>query len=194
MDVIKQQFIDMLTKSNALQYGDFILASGKKSQYYFDGKQVILNSKTLAVVARLMAFRVYEACPIIDAIGDPELRAVPLVGGVLAHWGITLKLWGYENDIRGFIVRKEPKGHGLKKFVEGPLDEDVTTTGGSAMKAVKAVEELGHQVKVVTTILDRQEGAHQLFEERGIKFIPLITAQDIVKPEVVPEWDNDYQN
>ena len=199
---IKQQFIDLLRDSKALQYGDFTLASGKKSSYYVDGKMLSLSSKALTVVARMLAFKIYEACPIIDAIGGPELGAVPLIGGVLAHWGITLKLWGYENDIKGFIVRKETKGHGLKKGVEGPLDsekihnvciiEDVITTGASALKAIEAVEALGHQVLIVATVLDRQEGARQLFEDRGLKFIPLLTASDIIKKDVtIPDWDND---
>jgi len=201
--IIKQQLIDLMLQSKALKYGDFTLASGKKSPYYVDGKMISLSSKALTVFARMLAFQIYEACPTIDAIGGPELGAVPLIGGVLAHWGITLKLWGYENDIRGFIVRKEVKGHGLKKGVEGPLDqemvhnvaviEDVTTTGASALKAVEAVEALGHQVRIVATILDREEGARQVFEERGIKFIPLLTASDIVKKEQLPvvEWDED---
>lgn len=201
-DVRKKHLIALLEGANALKYGDFTLASGQKSKYYVDGKQLSLNSKVLAEVCRQMAFGIYNKCPIIDAIGGPELGAVPLVGGLLAHWGIVLKLWGYTNDIKGFIVRKDVKGHGLQKLVEGPLDEDVvhncvvvedvTTTGGSAMKAVKAVEDLGHCVKIVATVVDREQGARQLFEDRGIVFLPLLTASDFIKPEELKvDWDNE---
>lgn len=191
-DVRKEHLIKLLEGANALKYGDFTLASGQKSTYYVDGKQLSLNSKVLAEVCRQMAFAIYNKHPIIDAIGGPELGAVPIVGGLLAHWGIVLKLWGYTNDIKGFIVRKQAKGHGLQKLVEGPLDpemvhnvvvvEDVTTTGASAMKAVQAVEDLGHCVKAVATVVDREQGARQLFEDRGITFISLLSASDFVKP------------
>lgn len=201
-----KQLIDLMVASKALQYGDFTLSSGKKSPYYVDGRLISLSSNSLSVVSRMLSYHICEACQTIDAIGGPELGAVPLVGGILAHWGIVLKLWGRENDLRGFIVRKEPKGHGLKKGVEGPLDpnkvhhvavvEDVTTTGASAMKAVEAMQGLGHQVKVVASILDREEGARGLFEEKGIKFISLLKSSDIVRAEVIPvvDWDGDYQD
>lgn len=195
--VRKKHLVSLLESTKALQYGDFTLASGQKSDYYIDGKQLSLNSKALAEVCRQMAFAIYNKCPVIDAIGGPAMGAVPLVGGLLAHWGIVLKLWGYTNDIKGFVVRKEEKEHGLGKLVEGPLDpdvvhncvvvEDVTTTGASALRAVKAVEDLGHCVKIVATVVDREQGARQLFEERGVTFIPLLSVSDFVKPKEV-DW------
>lgn len=190
-DVRKKHLVKLFENANALKYGDFTLSSGKKSNYYINGKTLSLNSKILAEVCRQMAFDIYNKCPVIDCVGGPELGAVPIVGGLLAHWGIVLKLWGYTNDIKGFIVRKQAKEHGLQELVEGSFDpnvvhncvvvEDVTTTGASAMKAVEAIEKLGHCVKIVATIVDREQGAKELFENKGITFISLLSASDFIK-------------
>jgi len=198
----KNGLIKLMVESKAIRYGEFTLSSGKKSTYYFDGKKLSLGSKALTAVVTMLAREIRELCPTVDAIGGPELGAVALVGGLLVHHGITRDLLGHENDMRGFICRKESKKHGLKEIIEGTLDpervhkvcviEDVTTTGGSALRAVNHVEALGHEVLVVAAIVDRQEGARQLFEGRGIRFISLLNASDIVKKEAVePDWDED---
>lgn len=187
--VCKQTLIKLLEESNALKHGEFTLASGQKSTYYIDGKQLSLNSKVLTEVCRHMISNIYNTYPNIDAIGGPAMGAVPLVGGLLTCWNIMLNT---KNDIKGFVVRKEEKGHGLGKLVEGTLNpntvhncvvvEDVTTTGASAMRAVKAIQDLGHKVTVVATVVDREQGAHKLFENHGIAFISLISTSDFIKP------------
>ena len=109
-----------------------------------------------------------------------SIGADPIVGGVLAA-AATQKI-----ELQGFMVRKEAKGHGTQKFVEGPVQpgdkvvivDDVVTTGGSAMQAVDRVEEFGCKVVHAIGIVDRLQGGAQAFEARGIPFSALLTVED----------------
>ena len=117
--------------------------------------------------------------------------------------GMLLELQGFVSDIKVFFVRKQTKEHGMKKLVDGPvycepmnvaIVEDVVTTGGSVLKAVDAIESLGHKVKVVACILDRDEGGRKIFEDRGIKFSPLLEAKDIIKKEITGvDWHDEIK-
>ena len=122
----------------------------------------------------------------IDAVGGLELGAVPLTGIVIAKAP-------KESTIRGFMVRKEAKGRGGRKTgnppgIEGAslkkgdriiLLEDVTTTGGSALKASERMRKIGCDVVACITILDRQEGGAEAFEQAGVLLIPLLLRSDI---------------
>jgi orotate phosphoribosyltransferase len=122
----------------------------------------------------------------IDAVGGLELGAVPLTGIVIAKAA-------KESKIKGFMVRKEAKGRGGRKTgnppgIEGSslnkgdriiLLEDVTTTGGSALKASERMEEIGCEVVACITILDRQEGGAEAFENAGVLLLPLLVRSDI---------------
>ena len=87
----------------------------------------------------------------------------------------------------GFLVRKEAKGHGTGKLVEGPLKpgmdvvivDDVATTGGSSLQAVAAVEAMGCRVARVVVVLDRLEGAAHVFAARGLDFRSMVTIRDL---------------
>ena len=117
-------------------HGDFTLASGKKSDLYFDGRLVTLSAEGLSLLAEAVLEMI--AGKNIAAVGGMAIGADPITGGVVATAGARgLKL-------SGFIVRKEAKTHGTGKQVEGPrppagaravLLEDVVTTGGSSLKA-----------------------------------------------------------
>jgi orotate phosphoribosyltransferase len=88
--------------------------------------------------------------------------------------------------LKGFLVRKEAKGHGTQKFVEGPVAsgdrvvivEDVVTTGGSSLQAIERVEAIGLKVQKVIAIIDRQEGGAENFAQRGYAFASLLTIRD----------------
>ena len=122
----------------------------------------------------------------IDAVGGLELGAVPLAG-------IAIAKAGRGSNLRGFMVRKEAKGRGGRKTgnppgIEGStlksgdrvvLLEDVTTTGGSALKAAARLSEMGCEVAACITILDREEGGQGAFESAGITLIPLIVRSDV---------------
>ncbi|MEM1062296.1 MAG: orotate phosphoribosyltransferase [Planctomycetota bacterium] len=167
-----------LVRERALKMGDFTLASGKKSTYYLDGKQVTLHAGGLRLVAEAMLEATEDLA--FDAIGGMVIGADPIVGGVLAVAAEQGR------DLDGFLVRKEAKGHGTQKYVEGPLSpgakvlivEDVVTTGGSSLKAIDRVEDFGAEVVGVTAIVDRMQGGAEAFAARGIAFKPLLSITD----------------
>ena len=167
-----------LFRTRALKFGDFTLASGKKAKYYLDGKQITLHSEGL----RLVSEGLYEMITQTDctAVGGMSIGADPIVAGIL----IIAAQRGKSLD--GFLVRKEAKGHGTQRFIEGPLQpgakvaivEDVVTTGGSSLLAVERVQEFGAHVSLVGSIIDRMEGGAQNFAAKGLAFKSLLTIQD----------------
>ena len=163
----------------------FTLASGRQSHHFFDMKPVMMDPECAHLLGVLMHATI-EQIGQIDAIGGLELGAVPLTG-------IAIAKAGKGSGLRGFIVRKEPKGRGGRKTgnppgIEGSslnegdrvvLLEDVTTTGGSALKAAERLTEMGCEVAACITILDREEGGLAAFGEVGIELIPLLVKSDV---------------
>jgi orotate phosphoribosyltransferase len=170
-----------LLKRDALKTGTFTLASGRTSHYYVDGRKVTLAAEGAALIGAgvldLLAGR-----PEVTAVGGLTLGADPIVGATLAVAGAR----GFAT-LRGFLVRKEAKGHGTGQRVEGPLEpgdtvaivDDVATTGGSALQAADAVAALGCTVACVIAVLDRLEGAAEAFAAREIAFRSLLTIRDL---------------
>ena len=167
-----------LFRERALKFGDFTLASGKKAKYYLDGKQITLHAQGLRLVSEglLALMEGVDA----TAIGGMTIGADPIVGGMLAVAA------GQGRDLSGFLVRKEAKGHGTQKFIEGPVApgqkvvivEDVVTTGGSSLLAAERAKEFGLDVVMVLAIIDRMEGGRQNFEKAGFVFKSLLTIED----------------
>ena len=162
----------------ALTFGDFVLASGQRSAYYFDGRMLTLTARGAALVAAalLPAVRAVGA----EAIGGPTLGADPMVTAVSL---LSAQDGGAPLD--AFIVRKGEKDHGTGKLIEGPLlapkskvaiVDDACSTGGSLIHAVDAAESAGHEVALVACILDRNQGGGDYFRERGYAFKALLTA------------------
>lgn len=164
----------------SLKFGDFILASGKKAKYYLDGKQTTLDAKGLTLVGEGMLDLLIADGKLPDAVGGMSIGADPIAAAVLTIAGVR------GLDLRGFLVRKESKGHGTNKFVEGPVKsgdvavvvEDVVTTGGSSLKAIDRLEEVGVKVKGVVAIVDRMEGGAEAFANKGYSFRSLLTIKD----------------
>lgn len=167
-----------LFRERALKFGDFTLASGKKAKYYLDGKQITLHSQGL----RLVSEGLLKLMDGVDAqaVGGMSIGADPIVGGMLAIAG------GQGRDLAGFLVRKEPKGHGTQKYIEGPVTpgmkvvivEDVVTTGGSSILAADRAKEFGLDVVLVLAIIDRMEGGRENFAKHGLKFESLLKITD----------------
>ena len=163
----------------------FTLASGKKSPHFFDMKPVMMDPECAHLLGVLIHDKIQKLSG-IDAIGGLELGAVPLTGIAIAK---TPK----GSNLKGFIVRKEPKGRGGRKTgnppgIEGSslnkgdqvlLLEDVTTTGGSALKAAARLQNMGCKVAGCITILDREEGGISAFLKSEIPLIPLLLKSDI---------------
>ena len=164
----------------SLKFGEFILASGKKASYYLDGKQTTLDAKGLTLVGEGILELLLADGKLPDAVGGMSIGADPITAAILTVAGIR----GLE--LRGFLVRKESKGHGTNKFVEGPVKagdtvvvvEDVVTTGGSSLKAIERLEEAGIKVEGVIAIVDRMEGGAEAFQSRGYTLRSLLTIKD----------------
>lgn len=169
-----KNLVDLLIESEAVKFGEFILVSGKKSNYYIDIKQASTDPKILRIIAKMMK----KFAEDYDLIAGMELGAVPIA--------VALSL---ESGKPFVIVRKEEKSHGTKKQIEGKdvkdkrvlIVEDVTTTGGSVVKAVKVLRESGAIVDKVLAVVDREEGAKERLDVEGIKLIPLVTKSEILK-------------
>ncbi|HYM30262.1 MAG TPA: orotate phosphoribosyltransferase [Candidatus Cybelea sp.] len=155
------------------------LASGATSKYYFDMKPTMFDPEGAGLIADLIIAALAGAK--VDLIGGLEMGAVPIVACV-AQRSFPAR------PIAGFFVRKQPKDHGTQRLIEGTprgmdmrgkhvaLLEDVTTTGGSVMKAVNAVRAEGAVVETIITIVDRLEGAAANLAREGLRLVPLITA------------------
>jgi len=164
-------------KKDALKLGDFTLTSGKKSKYYLDMKQITLDPICLKIIGAQFFSSMMNITPIPDAVGGMSIGADPLTAAVMLA----------SNHLRGFMIRKESKGHGTNQFLEGPVQpgqlavivEDVTTTGGSSLKAVERTEEFGAKVEAVYTVVDRLEGGREAIEAKGYRFYSLLTIEDL---------------
>jgi orotate phosphoribosyltransferase len=165
--------------------GEITLASGRKSNFYFNLKPTMMDPEGAALLAELT----FEALKDdgLDYIGGLEMGAVPLAGAV------AQLSWLKGHPIAAFFVRKKPKEHGAKLEVEGlarneslrgkrvVIVEDVTTTGESALKAVDAVRDAGGEVVLVLTMVDREEGATETFAQAGLAFRWLFLASEYLK-------------
>ncbi|RMG35853.1 MAG: orotate phosphoribosyltransferase [Planctomycetota bacterium] len=173
-----RQELIRLFRERSLRFGEFTLASGKKSSYYLDGKQNTLYSRGLRLIAEGL-LHLTQDIP-FDAVGGMSIGADPIVGGVLAVAAAR------DRDLVGFLVRKEPKGHGTQRFIEGPLEpgmrcviiDDVITTGGSALTAARRVQEFGGVVVCCAGVVDRMEGGAEAFAAAGLPFRSLLTIED----------------
>jgi orotate phosphoribosyltransferase len=178
-----------LLKRDALRLGTFVLASGRSSHYYVDGRRVTLSAEGAGLIGHGVLDLLAEI-PEVAAVGGLTLGADPIVGATLG-----LAPSRGRAGLRGFLVRKETKGHGTGRLVEGPIEagmavaivDDVATTGGSSLQAVAAVEAMGCRVARVICVLDRLEGAAAAFHERGLPFHALTTIRDLGVEPLPPE-------
>jgi orotate phosphoribosyltransferase len=149
-----------LLKEKSLKTGDFILASGKRSSYYFDSKLTTLTAEGSYLTGKCFFDIIVEAKIDAELIGGMTLGSDPIVTAA----ALVSRIEGKPVD--AFIVRKEEKGHGTQKWIEGPAEkgqrtiivDDVVTTGGSTFKAIEKAEEFGLKVVAVIALLDREEG------------------------------------
>lgn len=175
------QRLKEIIRNKSFVKGHIVLASGQESDHYFDMKPTMLDPEGAELLAELVYDRLdaYAA----DLVGGIEMGAVPLITPI----SILSRKAG--RGIPGFFVRKNVKDHGTKKLVEGASDvkgkrvaivEDVTTTGGSAMKAVRALEEAGAKIVVVITVVDREGGASTVYADAHIPFISLFKSSEFL--------------
>ena len=169
-----------LLAEKAYRYGEFTLSSGLKSKHYVNCKPISLSGLGLLLLSKALLAKVDSDA---DAVAGLTLGADPLVSGV----AMMAALSGRKLD--ALIVRKEAKGHGTGQWLEGPLPssgslitvlEDVVTSGGSALKAVKQLRAQGYVVNKILTIVDRQEGGAKSMNDQGIELISLFEIDEII--------------
>jgi len=175
----EREQLRLLLKSHSLMFGDFTLASGKKSNFYFDSKKTTLLSDGAWLTAREVLRLIREHRIEADAIGGLTLGADPIVCPVaaLSH--------AEGPKLRAFIVRKEAKEHGTGRRIEGNLSkgsrviivDDVVTTAGSTIMAIEAAEGEGHTVVAVICLVDREEGGAAKLA--AYPFYPVFKRSDI---------------
>jgi len=165
-------------RAHALVLGDVTLSSGRTASYYVDAKRAVLRRAGFRALAELVAEHVArrEATAVGGlTMGADAPSCAALAGGA---------------DVKAFFVRKEVKGHGLQRRIEGPplapgerclVVEDVVTTGGSTVQAIEAVQTEGHVVVGVVAILDRLAGGGAAIARAsgGAPYTPLATIDDI---------------
>lgn len=175
-----------LIQSEALQRGEFTLASGKKASYYLDCRQITLHPLGANLIAAAMLDVIQAAGPLPNAVGGMAIGADPITASIVTVAGQR------DLPLKGFMVRKEPKGHGTGKQVEGPVEpgdrvvivEDVITSGGSALQAVEAARRYGLEVERVVAIIDRLAGGQEAFRATGLELTTLTTIRDFgIEPE-----------
>jgi orotate phosphoribosyltransferase len=181
---LRMRLRDLLVE-RAVQYGHFVLASGQTSSYYVDKTQITLMGEGLYCLARVILDQI-EGMD-VQAVGGMTIGADPIAGAVSAL-GIC-----HGQHLDAFIVRKERKERGTRQRVEGPLQqgarvvvlEDVVTTGGSAIEAIKAVEEeCDATVVEVVAMVDRLQGGREAIVDAGYQFTTIFTVTDLgVEPE-----------
>jgi len=168
-----------LLREHSLMFGEFTLASGRKSDFYFDSKKTTLRPDgAYWVAAEMLQFLSHKGI-VADAVGGLTLGADPIVCPMAALSHLT------ETPLRAFIVRKEAKGHGTTRQIEGDLEpaskvvviDDVITTGGSTLKAIEAAEQAGHEVVAVMCIVDREQGGAEALS--NWPFFPLFKRSEI---------------
>jgi len=179
----KQPLID-LVRAKALKFGDFTLASGKKASFYLDTKQVTLDSTGARLVGEGILALLGDRLP--KAVGGMSIGADPITAAVITLAGVR------GLPLLGFMVRKEPKGHGTNRYIEGPVQpgdeavivEDVVTTGGSSLLAIDRALEFGMKISRVIAIVDRLEGGREAFGKRDIALDSLLTIRDFgIEPQ-----------
>ena len=169
-----------LLRNRAYSKGEITLASGQKSNHYFDGRMVAMAPEGAYLIGELIYDQIQPWQP--TAIGGLAVGAVSMVTSVVnAAWHRG------DTNLEGFFVRAQVKEHGTGKLVEGKLEpdarvvimDDVVTSGKSMLKAIQAAREKGCTVVGVTAVVDRMSGATELFAEQGLEYLPLFTSEDV---------------
>jgi orotate phosphoribosyltransferase len=187
-----ERLVQILATRSARR-GQFTLASGARSTLYIDARITAMSPEGLSTIGPLAVEALDQSGWRPDSVGGLTLGADPVsyaiaYASALASTAGKATGSGGRLPLRAFTVRKEAKGHGTGKLIEGPFEpvdrvavvEDVITTGGSALKAIDAIRAAGATVVGVIALVDREEGGRMRIEQAGYPVITLTTATDII--------------
>ncbi|MDP2681551.1 MAG: orotate phosphoribosyltransferase [Deltaproteobacteria bacterium] len=183
IDQLKSRLLQII-KEKSYEKKEVTLASGRKSDFYIDCRQTTLHPEGAYLVGKILYDMVKGLDSVVAAVGGPTMGADPIATA------IAVVSWLEGDPLPAFIVRKEPKKHGFGQWIEGKKNlangakvaivEDVVTTGGSSLLAVKMAEEEGLKVCAVFAIVDREEGGGEKIREAGYEFKAIFTKRDVV--------------
>lgn len=167
-----------LKDCGALQFGEFTLASGNKSNYYIDIKRASTDPKVLYLISQLMAENIQASGKRYDRIAGVVLGSVPLAAALSLATGIPY-----------VMVRKEKKDHGTTKLIEGVLNkgdnvlvvEDVITSAGSSVAAIGTLRDAGASVENIISVIDREAGGKEALKSINVTLTALVKASDLLK-------------
>lgn len=184
----EREELKALLKLKSVRTGDFTLASGKKSDLYVDCRVTTLDARGAVLVGRvlhdLLQSQVKKGGLSIAALGGLTMGADPISLSV----AMASSLAGVVPPVQAFVVRKEPKGHGRGKRIEGNFAagdtvvvvDDVITTGDSTLKAIEAIEAEGGKVAFALILVDRQEGGRENIESKGYPVVAAFNRADLI--------------
>lgn len=184
--MFKQQLADYFRRTGAVKFGQFTLASGKQSDFYVNAKAVVSNSTGMLLAARCLVGCIIKVDFAASVVAGMAEGANNLLGGLLYLAGRGK----WAEEMHSVLIRKQAKGYGTGGVfvtdIENPsgmravVVEDVTTTGQSAMEAVRLLREAGYDVRGVVTLVDRQEGAAELFAQEKVAFHAALNKSDLL--------------
>ncbi len=173
--------LEALLLDKSVRRGDFVLASGARSSYYIDCRLTTMSAEGMVLVGRLGLEAIRGAGWVPEAVGGLTMGADPVA------YAIAAASWASLPAIDAFSVRKEAKGHGTKRQIEGNFREgggvvvieDVITSGGSALRAIEAVSAAGGRVLGVLAVVDREQGGRGAIEGQGFQVVALTTSSSL---------------
>ncbi len=173
-----------LLAGRAVRFGSFVLSSGKRSDLYVDLKAVFLEPAVLDLLGRTLVSRWQQEAWSVSAVGGMTLGADPLVAA------FVLRAHDRGLDLPGFLVRKEPKGHGTGRYIEGAgllprgsrvlILEDVVTTGGSTVRTAERCRAEELEPVAALAVVDRSEGGAEAIRGAGLAFAALLARKALV--------------
>jgi len=172
-----------LLLEDAVRFGEFVLASGRTSDFYVDIKSVFLKPEVIELLGKALVDTYIRSGWSVGAVGGMTLGADPLITA------FVLEARRRGMDMPGFIVRKEAKSHGTRKYIEGGdhlspetpvlLLEDVVTSGGSSLRTAEYCRAHNLSPQGVITVVDRQEGGQKAIEDAGLKLLHLFNRDSL---------------
>ena len=185
----RERLLELLVRHSFQQNADpiFTLASGRKSRYYINCKKTTFMPEAMPLLGGLFFERIKAVerreGERIDAVGGLTLGADPIAYAIAYHSALQ------GMPIQAFSVRKEPKGHGAQKWVEGfeqpgarvAIVEDVVTTGASTLRAIEGALNAGFQIQAVLALVDRQEGGLEELRKKGYELESIYTTEDLLR-------------
>lgn len=181
----RARLLDLLVNRGLIRLDEPVeLSSGARSRYFLDGKKALAAGRDLALACQCMADLASEAGIEFDAVGGLTLGADQFAHGI-----------AIVDDADWFVVRKQPKGRGTDRYVEGAdlsgkrvlLVDDVITSGGSSLIAAERIVAEGGSIVMATTLVSRSDEPDRRFSAAGIRFLPLFTYSDLGIPAVGTE-------